>query len=148
MRGGAISTSTSGAPPVFDYELLRQFAQNRLWGSLVILLLVVTIGLLSSLWTGALASGVWTAGALVIHLVIVRACRQFLEEAPGTTNLRSWRLRFILLDLFFGMAWTFILIHSVGGDEQSGTFMLFVMLLVVAISSMLASRVCRSRSLP
>ena len=32
-------TSTSGTRPVFDYELLRQFAQNRLSGSLVILLL-------------------------------------------------------------------------------------------------------------
>ena len=48
-------------------------------------------------------------------------------------------MRFIMLDLFFGMAWTFILIHPIGADEQSGTFMLFVMLLVVAISSMLAS---------
>jgi len=132
-------TSTSGKRPVFDYELLRQFAQNRLSGSLVILLLVVTIGLLSSLWTGALTSGVWTGGALIIHLVIIRACRQFLDEQPGTANLRAWRLRFILLDLFFGMAWTFILIHPVGVDEQSGTFMLFVMLLLVAISSMLAS---------
>jgi two-component system cell cycle sensor histidine kinase PleC len=132
-------TSTSGTRPVFDYELLRQFAQNRLSGSLVILLLVVTIGLLSSLWTGALTSGVWTGGALIIHLVIVRMCRQFLEEPPGATNLRSWRLRFIMLDLFFGMAWTFILIHPLGVDEQSGMFMLFVMLLVVAISSMLAS---------
>ena len=53
--------------------------------------------------------------------------------------MRSWRMRFIMLDLFFGMAWTFILIHPIGVDEQSGTFMLFVMLLVVAISSMLAS---------
>jgi len=132
-------TSTSGTRPVFDYELLRQFAQNRLSGSLVILLLVVTIGLLSSLWTGALTSGVWTGGTLIIHLVIVRLCRQFLDEPPGTTNLNSWRLRFIMLDLFFGMAWTFILIHPLGVDEQSGTFMLFVMLLVVAISSMLAS---------
>ncbi len=33
----------------------------------------------------------------------------------------------------------FILIHPVGVDESSGTFMLFVMLLVVAVSSMLAS---------
>ena len=48
-------------------------------------------------------------------------------------------MRFILLDLFFGVAWTFILINPIGADEQSGTFMLFVMLLVVAISSMLAS---------
>jgi two-component system cell cycle sensor histidine kinase PleC len=133
-------TSTSGTRPVFDYELLRQFAQNRLSASPVILLLVVTIGLLSSLWTWGLASGVWTAGALLIHLVIIRECRKFLDETPSTaTNLRSWRMRFIMLDLFFGMAWTFILIHPIGADEQSGTFMLFVMLLVVAISSMLAS---------
>ncbi len=132
-------TSTSGTRPVFDYELLRQFAQNRLSGSLVIVLLIVTIGVLSSLWTQVLTAGIWTAGALLIHLVIIRTCRQFLNEPPGTANLRSWRLRFIMLDLFFGMAWTFILIHPLGVDEQSGMFMLFIMLLVVAISSMLAS---------
>src|ERR1700729_617677 len=89
-------TSTSGTRPVFDYELLRQFAQNRLSASPVILLLVVTIGLLSGLWTGALTSGVWTAGTLLIHLVIVGTCRKFLEEGPSTT-LRSWRMRFIML---------------------------------------------------
>jgi two-component system, cell cycle sensor histidine kinase PleC len=132
-------TSTSGTRPVFDYELLRQFAQNRLSGSLVILLLVVTIGVLSSLWAQALTAGTWTAGALIIHFVITRSCRQFLDETPSTANLRSWRLRFIMLDLFFGVAWTFILIHPIGADEQSNMFMLFVMLLVVAISSMLAS---------
>ena len=132
-------TSTSGTRPVFDYELLRQFAQNRISASPVILLLVVTIGLLSGLWTGALTSGVWTGGALLIHLVIIRKCQLFLDETPGTANLRSWRMRFILLDLFFGMAWTFILINPIGLDEQASTFMLFVMLLVVAISSMLAS---------
>jgi two-component system cell cycle sensor histidine kinase PleC len=132
-------TSTSGTRPVFDYELLRQFAQNRLSASLVILLLVGTIGLLSSLWTGAVISGVWTAGALLIHAVIIRKCRQFLLEPAATANIRRWRLRFIMLDLFFGVAWTFILLQPIGADEQSGTFMLFVMLLVVAVSSMLAS---------
>src|ERR1700761_6828132 len=132
-------TSTSGTRPVFDYELLRMFAQNRLSASPVILLLIVSIGALSGLWTGALTSGVWTGGALVIHLVIIRACKTFLDETPTTANLRLWRMRFILLDLFFGMAWTFILINPVGLDDQAATFMLFVMLLVVAISSMLAS---------
>jgi two-component system, cell cycle sensor histidine kinase PleC len=132
-------TSTSGTRPVFDFELLRQFAQNRISASPVILLLIVSIGALSSLWTGALTSGVWTGGALLIHLVIIRKCRHFLDETPTTANLRRWRMRFILLDLFFGMAWTFILINPVGLDDQSSTFMLFVMLLVVAISSMLAS---------
>ena len=132
-------TSTSGTRPVFDYELLRQFAQNRLSGSLVIMLLVITIGLLSGLWTGALSCAIWTAGALTIHLVIVRACREFLRTPPAAVKLHSWRLRFVLLDLFFGVAWTFLLIQPIGADEQASTFMVFVMLLVVAVSSMLAS---------
>ena len=46
-------TSTTGTGVAFDYELLRQFAENRLSASLVILLLVGTVGFLSSLWTGA-----------------------------------------------------------------------------------------------
>jgi len=131
-------TSMSGTRPVFDYELLRQFAENRLSASPIILLLIGTIGVLSGLWTGALTSSVWTGGALIIHLVIIHTCRQFLRQASAG-NFRLWRTRFILLDLFFGVAWTFILIQPIGMDEQASTFMLFVMLLVVAISSMLAS---------
>src|SRR5690554_4576864 len=132
-------TSSSGTRPAFDYELLRLYAQNRLSASLVILLLVATIGFLSSLWTGAVAAGSWTAAVLVIHAVIVTKCRQFLELPATEVSHAAWRFRFILLDLFYGLAWMFILIHPIGIDEGSGTFMLFVMLLVVAVSSMLAS---------
>jgi len=131
--------STTGTRPVFDLELLRQYAQNRISASLVILLLVGTIGFLSSLWTGAMTAGAWTVSVLVIHAVIITKCRQFLKETPNEAGARRWRLRFIILDLFYGLAWMFILIHPVGVDESSGTFMLFVMLLVVAVSSMLAS---------
>src|SRR5664279_5615480 len=132
-------TSSSGTRPAFDYELLRQYAQNRLSASLVMLLLVGTIGLLSSLWTGPMAAGTWTASVLVIHAVMVTKCRQFLEMPMHEVVARTWRLRFIMLDLFYGLAWMFILIHPVGADESSSTFMLFIMLLVVAVSSMLAS---------
>src|SRR6267378_4646178 len=125
-------TSTTGTRPAFDYELLLQFAQNRLSASLVILLLVGTVGFLSSLWTGAVKAGTWTAAVLLIHAVVITKCRQFLAEPQNNINIRAWRMRFILLDLFFGLAWTFILVHPVGVDESS-TFMLFVMLLVVAV---------------
>jgi two-component system cell cycle sensor histidine kinase PleC len=134
-------TSTSGIRPAFDYELLRLFAQNRLSASLVILLLVGTVGFLSSLWTGAVTAGTWTSAVLIIHAVIITKCRQFLNEPAASVVLRSWRLRFIVLDLFFGLSWMFILIHPFGVQEGSGTFMLFVMLLVVAVASMLASSV-------
>ncbi len=134
-------TSTTGTRPAFDYELLRQFAQNRLSASLVTLLLVGSVGSLSSIWIGALTAGTWTSAVLVIHAVIITKCRQFLSLPQNGINARAWRLRFIVLDLFFGLSWMFILIHPFGVQEGSGTFMLFVMLLVVAVSSMLASSV-------
>jgi two-component system cell cycle sensor histidine kinase PleC len=132
-------TSTSGTRPAFDYELLRQYAQNRLSASYVILLLVGSVGVLSSLWTGAVMAGVWTAAILIIHAVFITKCSQFLMETPGKADIRAWRVRFIMLDLFFGLAWMFLLLRYVGTDAASDTFMLFVMLLVVAVSSMLAS---------
>ena len=65
-------TSTTGTRPAFDYELLRQYAQNRLSASLVILLLVGSIGFLSGLWTGALMAGLGPRSALIIHAVFIK----------------------------------------------------------------------------
>src|SRR5689334_16403762 len=132
-------TSSTRTTVAFDYELLRQFAENRLSASLVVLLLIGTVGFLSSLWTGAVMAGAWTAAVLIVHAVIITKCRQFLAEPAHTRDLKRWRLRFIILDLFYGLAWMFNLIRPVGQDEGSGTFMLFVMLLVISVSSMLAS---------
>src|SRR6185436_17818098 len=102
-------TSTTGTRVAFDYELLRQFAENRLSASLVVLLLICTVGFLSSLWTGAVVAIAWTAAVLVIHAVTIAKCRQFLAEP--TRDLKRWRLRFIILDLFYGLAWMYNLIH-------------------------------------
>ena len=132
-------TSSSGTRPAFDYELLRQYAQNRLSASLVILVLIATIGFLSSLWTSVVTAGVWTAAALVIHAVMITKCKQFLDLPIAVISARAFRLRFIILDLCYGLAWMFILTHPVGADDNSDTFMLFIMLLIVAVSSMLAS---------
>ncbi len=134
-------TSTTGTRPAFDNELLRLFAQNRLSASLVILLLVGAVGFLSSLWVGAITAGTWTSAVLVIHAIIITKCRQFLAEPANAVNSRAWRMRFIMLDLFFGLAWMFILIHPVGVEDNTGTFMLFIMLLVVALSSTLSASV-------
>src|SRR5438128_7266959 len=89
-------TSTTGTRPAFDYELLRQFAQNRLSASLVILLLVGSVGALSSIWIGALTAGTWTSAVLVIHAVIITKCRQFLLLPQKDINARAWRLRFVV----------------------------------------------------
>jgi two-component system cell cycle sensor histidine kinase PleC len=132
-------TSTSGTRPAFDYELLRQFAQNRISASLAITLLVATVGILSAIWSGPFLASAWTLAVFSIHAIITWQCRRFLGEAPGEVRIQRWRLRFVLLDLFFGIAWMSNVINVVRADEGASTFMLFVMLLVVAVSSMLAS---------
>ena len=78
-------TSTSGTP-AFDYELLRQFAQNRLSASLAIWLLIATVGFLSGLWTGIVPSVAWTLVVFGIHTIIASQCRKFLD---GTTAAAS-----------------------------------------------------------
>src|SRR5438552_4768038 len=131
-------TSTSGTP-AFDYELLRQFAQNRQSASMAILLLIATVGFLSGLWTGVVLAGAWTLAVTGIHTILTAHCRKFLNQAPGRVNIGRWRARFVILDLCFGLAWMSNVIAVVRVDEGASTFILFVMLLVVAVSSMLAS---------
>src|SRR5262249_8099691 len=120
-------TSTTGTRPAFDYELLRLFAQYRQSASIAVLSLVATIGFLSGLWSSGVQASIWTAAVMMIHGIIVKMCRIFLTEPPAKLDLRAWRMRFILLDLFFGLAWMLNLVHLVGGDEGATTFMLFVM---------------------
>ena len=132
-------TSTSGTRPAFDHELLRQYAQTRLSASLVVMLLVVATGLMFGLWIEPLSAAAWTCGILCLHAVIIRNCNRFLNEAPSPAATRKWRMRFVLLDLLYGLCWTIILVHPTNIDVVSNTLMMFLMLLVIAVSSMLAA---------
>src|SRR5882762_5474690 len=103
------------------------------------MLLVVATGILFVLWMQPLTAAAWTVGMLCVHAAIVRNCGRFLAEPPSLTATRKWRTRFILLDLLYGVCWTTILIHPAGFDVVSNTLMMFLMLLVIAVSSMLAA---------
>ena len=131
-------TSTTGTRPAFDYELLRQFAQTRISASLAVMLLVATVGFLSGLWSGPLAASLWTCSVMAVHLLIAWQCRRFLAEPQGSGNLNSWRIRFVVLDFVLGATWMLNVLYVVDGTN-AGAFMLFIMLLVIALSSMLAS---------
>src|SRR6202166_5035338 len=132
-------TSTSGTRPAVDYELLRQYAQNRLSGSLGVILLATAIGLISTYWASIAWAGLWMAMVLTIQLASMVKCREFLAQAASDTAIRRARLTFVALDLLFGLAWTINLVHPADDRSSSDIIDVFVMLLVVAVSSMLAS---------
>src|SRR6201997_636633 len=131
-------TSTSGTRPAFDRELLRQYAQTRISASYVVMLLVVSTGLLFGFWMQPISAAAWTCSILCIHAAIMRACVRFLGEKVTLAATQKWRTRFVLLDLVYGLCWMAILIHP-ALDTVSDTVMMFLMLLVVAVSSMLAA---------
>jgi len=81
----------------------------------------------------------WTFGMLCIHAAIIRNCVRFLAEKPSLATTRKWRTRFVLLDLLYGLCWTAILSHPAGPEVVSNTMLMFLMLLVIAVSSMLAA---------
>src|SRR5207253_5174348 len=116
-------TSSSGTRPAFDHELLRQYAQTRLSASFVVMLLVVAAGLLSSFWVRPIAAAIWTSGVLIIHAIMIGNCRRFLTEPSSPAATRKWRGRFILLDLLYGVSWTFILTNPEGVDVVSNTLL-------------------------
>ena len=131
-------TSSSGTRPAFDTELLRQYAQTRLSASYVVMLLVVATGVLFGFWMQPFSAAAWTFGMLCIHAAIIHNCTRFLAEPASPAATRKWRTRFVLLDLLYGLCWMVILIHP-ALDAVSDTFMMFLMLLVIAVSSMLAA---------
>jgi two-component system cell cycle sensor histidine kinase PleC len=131
--------STSGTRPQFDYELLHQFAQNRLSASPAVLLLIATAAFLSAMWVGPAVAAISGGTLVFIHFVIVAACRRFLAEPQGAAKILAWRVRFVVLDLCCGLGWMLNVVYVIRQDAGAGTFVLFVMLLVVAVASMLAS---------
>jgi two-component system, cell cycle sensor histidine kinase PleC len=132
-------TSSSGTKPAFDYELLRQYAQNRLSGALGVILLATAIGLLSTYWASATWAGLWMAMVLTIQLASMVKCREFLARPPSDKGIKRARLTFVVLDLLFGLAWAINLARPTDDRTSSDIINVFAMLLVVAVSSMLGS---------
>jgi two-component system, cell cycle sensor histidine kinase PleC len=132
-------TSTSGTRPAFDYELLRQYAQNRLSGTLGIVLLAGVIGVISTFWSSPAWAGLWVTMVLAIQLASVIKCRAFLAKPQHEVAVKQARFTFIVLDLLFGLAWMINLIRPADDSRPTEIVNVFVVLLVVAVSSMLGS---------
>src|SRR5258708_19137244 len=91
------------------------------------------------LWMELERAGAGACRWLCIHAAIIRYWSRFPAGPASLTATRKWRIRFVLLDLLYGLSWTAILIHPAGLDVVSNTLMMFLMLLVIAVSSMLAA---------
>jgi two-component system, cell cycle sensor histidine kinase PleC len=135
-------TSTNGLRPAFDQELSRQFAQNRLAAAPVVLVLVLGIAGAASLWTSGLVITAWLVAVISGQGLLVLLARRFLASAPDSKRLKRWRLRFALGELMTATCWAALGLHLANvGQEAANVFVLFLMMLIVAVSTMLSATI-------
>src|SRR5207248_11630387 len=95
-------------------------------------------GLWFGFWIQPSSPAAWPVGMPCTQAAFIRTCARSLAEPPSPAATRKWQTRFVLLDLLYGLCWTAVLVHP-ALDPASDTFMMFLMLLVIAVSTMLAA---------
>jgi two-component system cell cycle sensor histidine kinase PleC len=135
-------TSTNGLRPAFDQELARQFAQNRLTAAPVVLALVLGVAGAASLWTNGLVITIWLLSMIFGQGMMVLLARRFLASTADSRGLKRWRLRFSLGEVFTAACWATLGLHlSTVNHEAANVFVLFLMMLIIAVSTMLSATI-------
>ncbi len=89
----------------FEQEMADQFAKNRLSSSIVIPALILVMAFaLGFIIEPVIAVG-WGATMILIHALVIRACRRFLTDPNARANFYRWKSRFITRDLMYGIGW-------------------------------------------
>lgn len=109
-RGG------SDIKPEFEYELMAIFARNELSASVTIWALAAIFALASMFWAPWFESCLWLGLVVASKLMLLELCRRFVAQARPEDDLKPWRRRFILAELFSGVVWAGFAL--VGMDTQ------------------------------
>lgn len=135
-------TSSTGLQRAFDRELLRLYAETQRNAATTMLVLALAIGAASVIWLGPAPVMLWLTVISFVLSFGVLLFRRYLRTDGQGSGVHVWRRRFMLAQLFQGMAWAMLLnmLLSTDGDTAK-TFLLFVALLVTAVTVMLASNI-------
>lgn len=123
-------TSSSGTRASYDYELLGEYVNSRLSGTLAVPLLVVILASLASLWVHVVAAFVWAAVVSIAHFGLIIMCRQFRNTDLNRFDARRWTTTFVAGETVYGIAWSLMALFTITADADGVLVILFAMLLV------------------
>lgn len=133
-------TSDTGLRPAFDRELTRQFAQNRLAAALAVVVMVIAVAAAATLWASGTFVLIWLMSTLSSQAIMVALARHYISFANEDAKPSRWRLRFTLGETMNGLCWAGLALHLWSIDHEPGRiFVLFLMMLVVGMSTMLSA---------
>ncbi|HYD15872.1 MAG TPA: sensor histidine kinase, partial [Hyphomicrobium sp.] len=118
-------TRGSEIKPEFEYELMAIFARNELSATVTIWALAAIFSLASMFWAPWAEGCVWLILVITSKVVLLELCRRFVAQARHDSDLRAWRRKFILAELFSGIVWAGFALVGAGSTvavAQSAVF--------------------------
>ena len=135
-------TSTGTGHLAYDHELLRLFASSHRTAAPGVILMALTIAGLSCLWVAPYSAMIWLALVILGVALTYSLSSRFLSIAMAKADPKLWRRIFVFSEALAGMIWGLIIIMLVPAtDPNILTFALFVLLLLAAMTSMIAATI-------
>ena len=126
----------------FDVELLRLFAQSRMTSVPALAFIALSAAALSFMWTPEVDVVVWLGIVWSCHLVSYRTARNLMAQPEASLSVQSWKRRFVATELCHGLAWAMLTVLFLNEpDSTARVFVLFVLLLISALTSLISATV-------
>ena len=147
-RRARLAAGTS-IKPEFEYELLTMFARNELGAAVTMPALYALFAIACMFWAPTVDAVVWLIIVIGAKVILLDQARRFLMVPPAQVNIRVWRRRFILAELFNGLALAcFALIgvrDTLGAPSElifsSHVFIFATLIVVLALRTMFAATI-------
>jgi two-component system, cell cycle sensor histidine kinase PleC len=147
-RRARLAAGTS-IKPEFEYELLTMFARNELGAAVTMPALYALFAIACMFWAPTVDAVVWLIIVIGAKVILLDLARRFLMVPPAQVNIRAWRRRFTLAELFNGLALAcFALIgvrDTLGAPSElvfsSHVFIFATLIVVLALRTMFAATI-------
>ena len=136
-------SSSSGTNITFDYELTFTYARNRISTVLVFPVLTLIVATAAALLSDIQAAGLWFAGTLIAHVLVVLGCRSFLAIPEQDVKLARWRRSFILREFLFGLSWTGLFILPFTDGQALSVFQFSASIIAIGMITILTSNLSK-----
>ena len=135
-------TSSNGEGNLFELELLRMFAQSRKGATPAIAVLALSIAATTTIWVPLPNVLIWVSLVFSVLAVLYGFAQAFLDLPAAEANATAWRNKFVLAETIQGTVWALVILLLLNIDDPSArTFVLFVLLLVAAMTAMISASI-------
>ncbi|MBN8912114.1 MAG: HAMP domain-containing histidine kinase, partial [Rhizobiales bacterium] len=118
-------TRRSEIKPEFEYEFMSIFARNELSAAVTIWALAAIFALASMFWAPWGEGCLWLVLVIISKVTLLELCRRFVAHARPDDDVRTWRRRFFLAELFSGLVWAGFALVGIDSQDHAAQSVVF-----------------------